>query len=217
MPQQSTNPAPLQLRLPELPEAAADYAVFDLETTGLQPATCQIIEIGWCVVRGGRTAQPRAVLVRCESGVPFVVQDLTGITPAMLAAQGVGLPEALDLFLADTAGLPLVGHNVLRFDMPFLEAACRATGRRAPARPLYRDTAAMYKAQRIGLRPRPGQDHWSFANEALDRRAPGVRFGLSVCCDALGIGRHGVTQHRAAGDVVLTQQLYHRLVLDGAY
>src|SRR5712692_6374987 len=111
MPQQSTNPASLQLCLPELPEAPANYAVFDLETTGLQPATCQIIEIGWCVVRDGRPAQPRAVLVRCESGVPFVVQNLTGITPAMLAAHGVDLADALDLFLADTAGMPLVGHN----------------------------------------------------------------------------------------------------------
>ena len=54
--------------------------------------------------------------------------------------------------------------------MHFLEAACRQTGRPAPARTRYRDTAALYKAHRLGLSPRDGQDHWSFASDALDRR-----------------------------------------------
>jgi DNA polymerase III epsilon subunit-like protein len=203
--------SPLQLRLEPAGDAGS-YAVFDLETTGLDPRTCQIIEIGWSVVRDHAVAQPRSLLVSCDTGVPTVVQNLTGITPAMLAAQGVPLAGALEEFFGETDGLALVGHNVLRFDMLFLEAACTALGRRAPARSRYRDTAALFKANRLGMRPRPAQDHWSFAVEALERRAPGVRYGLSLACQSLGITLDDATQHRAGGDVTLTQRLYARLV-----
>ncbi|MHB8575446.1 MAG: 3'-5' exonuclease [Dehalococcoidia bacterium] len=214
---QPTNPGQsLQLPLLELSAAAADYAVFDLETTGLHVTSCQIIEFGWCTVRNGRVGSAQSVLVSCATGVPAEIQALTGISSAMLHRDGRPLEEALDTFLDDTVGLPLVGHNVLRFDMQFIEAACRATSRIAPMRSRYRDTAALYKAHRLGMRPRAGQDHWSFAHQVLDLRAPGVRYKLGICCDTFGIQRAGVAQHRAAGDVSLTQQLYHHLLLVGS-
>ncbi len=203
----------VQLRLLDPQPDADSYAVFDLETTGLDHQTCQIIEIGWCVVRGGVVSPARSVLVSCPTPLPGIIQSLTGITDAMLLSEGVPLEEALHAFLVDTQDLPLVGHNVLRFDMLFLEAACRMANLTAPIRPRYRDTAALYKAKRLGMRPRPGQDHWSFAFEALDRPAPGVRYSLPVCCTELAIPLDGIVRHRAAGDVQITQQLYARLML----
>ena len=204
--------AAIQLRLPEVSPDATDYAVFDLETTGLHPASCQIIEIGWCVVRGKEPGPVRSLLVLCDGGVPHEIETLTGISSAVLEHEGIPLAEALGIFLAETRGLPLVGHNVLRFDMPFLEAACRKAGLNPPGRPRYRDTAALYKARCLGMTARPNQDHWSFAFQALDQRAPGVRYALHICCQELGISLDGVERHRAAGDVVITQQVYARLV-----
>jgi DNA polymerase III epsilon subunit-like protein len=130
----------------------------------------------------------------------------------MVEREGVPLVEALRSFLDATVGLPLVGHNVLRFDLRFVEAACHEAGLPAPSRSRYRDTAALYKAHRLGMLPRAGQDHWSFAMTAFERRAPRLRFGLTECCRELGIGHDGAVRHRAAGDVALTQRLYAVLV-----
>jgi len=207
-----TAPDPrLQLRLPEPVPDQHTYAVFDLETTGLNPRTCQIIEIGWCIVREGRAQPVRALLVRCDH-VPADVQALTGITPELLRRDGLPLDAALRTFLDEVADLPLVGHNVLHFDAPFIEAACRSIGLPPPHPSRYRDTAALYKASRLGMRPQPGQDHRSFALAALEVRAPGLKYNLSACCRALGIAPDGVTAHRAAGDVAITQRLYARLL-----
>ena len=200
----------VQLRLPELSPDAVSYAVFDLETTGLDANTSQIIEIGWCVVRNQLAGKPRALLVTCEGGVPPEIRRLTGISNEMLAADGQELGVALTSFLDETDGLPLVGHNVLRFDMLFVEPACRKAGKAPPARNRYRDTAALYRASRLGMSPRPRQDHWSFAAE--DRPAPGLRFALHVCCAELGISLDNVVRHRAEGDVQITQQLYAQLM-----
>jgi DNA polymerase III epsilon subunit-like protein len=152
----------------------------------------------------------RSLLVRCEA-VPPDVQALTGIDAGMLERDGVAEEQALGVFLAETRDLPLVGHNVLRFDMGFLEAGCEKTGLTAPHRSRYRDTAALYRAHFLQMRPRPGQDHWSFAFEALDRKAPGLRYSLEVCCRELAISGDGMRAHRAAGDVLVTQRLYARL------
>jgi DNA polymerase III epsilon subunit-like protein len=205
----------VQLPLPEAPADALDYAVFDLETTGLDATCCQIIEIGWCVVRSGRPAACRSLLVRCATGVPPEVQALTGISTELLERDGIPLGEALRAFLAETSDLPLVGHNVLRFDLRFLEAACGRATLPPPHRSRYRDTAALYRAWRLNLRPRPGQDHWSFAMEALDRRGPLFKYALGACCEAFGIALDGAPRHRAAGDVALTQRLYARLCAAG--
>lgn len=210
---QPTTAQAVQLALPEAQAAEDDYAVFDLETTGFDAASCQIIEVGWCVVRNGSPSPCRALLIRCPSGVPPAIQALTGITGEMLEREGVSLGQAMRSFLADTEGLPLVGHNVLRFDLRFLEAACRSVALPLPHRSRYRDTAALFRAHRLNLRPRPGQDHWAFAMEALDRRAPRVKFSLPVACEAFGISLADASRHRAGGDVLLTQRLYERLRL----
>ncbi len=201
----------LQLPLAQPPANTLNYVVFDLETTGLRPETDHVIEIGWCVVRDGVVAPVRSVLVQSPVPVPGEVQALTGISTELLAREAIALPAALARFFADCGDLPLVGHNVVRFDAFFLESACRRAGLVAPSRGRYRDTAALYKAQRLALQRRPGQDHWAFACETLDRPAPGLRYALARCCTAFGIPLDGVSRHRAAGDVQLTLQLYQRL------
>ena len=100
-----------------------DYTVIDLETTGLQTASDAIIEYGALRVRDGAPAEELSILVRCETPLPAVITELTGIRDAELQ-QGREEAEALETFLAFIGNDPLVGHNI-SFDMEFLRAACK--------------------------------------------------------------------------------------------
>ena len=99
----------------------ADYTVIDFETSGLSPASCEIIELAAVRVRGDRVSERFQTLVRPRVPVSSFISDLTGITNEMLESApplDVVLPAFLD-FLGDDV---LMGHNV-RFDLGFLEAA----------------------------------------------------------------------------------------------
>jgi DNA polymerase III epsilon subunit-like protein len=187
-----------------------DYAVWDLETTGLNPNRDVITELGWLRVIGGIPQEPHAILVNCGVPVPAEVAAITGITTDLLLDAGWTETVALGAFFADTADLPLVGHNILRFDANFLEAACRRVGIEPPHRRRYIDTAAEYKARCLGIR-RYDESYLLFAQRVLERRAPGLKYSLTHCCREYGIPTADVTAHRAGGDVVLTQRLYEKL------
>lgn len=100
------------------------YTVIDLETTGLHAETDQIIEYGALRVKGGEATERFSALVRCETKLPSKITALTGITDAMLQAQGQPPAQALDAFLRLIGRDKLVGHNIA-FDLEFLRAACR--------------------------------------------------------------------------------------------
>ena len=101
------------------------YAVVDLETTGLDCWNDLIIEIGVSVARPGRTPETDSVLVRVDRPLPQQIVRLTGISDGDLSARGIIIDEALAWFVERTAGLPLVGHNIVRFDRAFLLEAAR--------------------------------------------------------------------------------------------
>ena len=103
-----------------------NYTVIDLETTGLQTASDAIIEYGALRVRDGAPAEELSILVRCETPLPAVITELTGIRDADLQ-QGREAAEALKAFLEFIGNDPLVGHNI-SFDMEFLRAACKRQG-----------------------------------------------------------------------------------------
>ena len=108
-----------------------NYTVIDLETTGLQTASDAIIEYGALRVRDGATAEELSILVQCETPLPAVITELTGIQDADLQ-QGKEAEEALKAFLEFIGNDPLVGHNI-SFDMEFLRAACKRQGLPIPA------------------------------------------------------------------------------------
>lgn len=107
------------------------YTVIDLETTGLQAASDAIIEYGAQRVRDGAPAEELSILVQCETPLPAVITELTGLRDEDLQ-QGMEERAALEQFLAFIGNDPLVGHNI-SFDMEFLRAACRRQGLPAPA------------------------------------------------------------------------------------
>ncbi len=105
--------------------------VVDVETTGLSPASSEIIEIGAVRVAGGVVGETFQALVRPSGSIPKDVSLLTGITMDMLSDCPT-MEQVLPSFLSFIAGSPLAGHNV-SFDLDFLRAACDEHGYDFPA------------------------------------------------------------------------------------
>ena len=113
-----------------------EYVAFDLETTGLDPRSDAIIEIGAVRMRGGEVVDKFASFAQPGHPLGAKTVSLTGITDEMLV--GAPSPEAaVDSFLDWVGDLPLVAHNA-EFDTGFIRAYCRRSGRNFD--PLYFDT-----------------------------------------------------------------------------
>ena len=92
--------------------------IVDLETTGGDPATDRITEIGAVKVRGGEVLGEFATLVDPERSIPPQIVTLTGIDQAMVS-DAPRIAEVLTSFIEFARGSILVAHNA-RFDMGFL-------------------------------------------------------------------------------------------------
>lgn len=157
-------------RRPTAPAArpTGGYAVVDLETTGLSPASDQILEIG--LVHLDATGAPLrrwSTLVRPAPGADGRLHvgptAIHGLSPADLADAPV-MADVADLLARDLAGRVVVAHNA-RFDLGFLAAALRATGHLAP-----------------GARvPRLCTMEWARHYMAVRSRR------LTTCCEAAGV------------------------------
>jgi len=111
------KPDPELLRLLGLEE----FVALDLETTGLDPARAEIIELGAVRFSGGAPQERFSSLIRPEGEVPLKILELTGIaTEALKRAPSLEavLPQALGFI----AGERVVAHKA-EFDRAFLEAA----------------------------------------------------------------------------------------------
>lgn len=200
-------------------EFAEAYVVFDVETSGLGPEHDHILEIAWRKVINGIEGPVLSFLTDPGPALTAIdpkVTAVNGLTLERVRTQGVPLAYALQRLLTAAGDLPLVGHNVFRFDAPFLRATLdRASGPvktgSAWARSviLY-DTAAVYKAHKLGEIPVVGESHRDFALRVLDIRTKGLRYNLQEVCTQLGVGE-GLTFHRAKGDVEATTRAFQAL------
>lgn len=104
-------------------------AVIDTESTGVNPSTARIIEIGLAIYDVPRRAVLELYSTLCELPpkveLPPQITTLTGITQADLDEFGVPLPDAL-LQVATICALHrverLAGHNARGFDAPLISA-----------------------------------------------------------------------------------------------
>ena len=101
-----------------------DAAVaLDFETTGYNPKTCEIIEIGAVLVVDG-VSHDFEQLVKITTPVPTKVVQLTGITDLDLEVQGTCLIKALlsfkDFVYSRCEHPVFIGHNILRYDLPIV-------------------------------------------------------------------------------------------------
>ncbi|HEY7348019.1 MAG TPA: exonuclease domain-containing protein [Ktedonobacterales bacterium] len=101
-----------------MPRGAPIRVSIDLETTGLQAETDNIIEIAAVKFRGAEVLGRFQTFVATNRSIPFRVQRLTGITATDLqdAPRFEAVAPSLSAFLGKA---PLVGHSV-PFDAAFL-------------------------------------------------------------------------------------------------
>ena len=160
-----------------------DYCVIDLEMTGLNPQTDQVIEVGAARVRGGKVVATMGELCACKRPLPDRIVELTGITDAMLAGKR-DVDAVLADFLAFIVEDVIVGHN-LSFDYRFLKQWC------------------INKKEKLSLK---SVDTLKIARALL----PGEQSKkLEDLCNYFGIKRENA--HRALDDVLETVEVMERL------
>lgn len=99
-----------------------NYTVIDLETTGLNVESDEIIEYGALRVRDGVPVERFGVLVHIDGKIPKNITELTGIKDTDLLS-GMEPLQALQAFLDFVGKDILLGQHV-SFDMDFLRNAC---------------------------------------------------------------------------------------------
>lgn len=103
-----------------------NYVAIDIETTGLNPTSDDIIEIGAVRIVNGEEEETFHRFVARSGTLSSEIQELTGITDDMLKdapSAEVVLPELLK-FIGDDV---IVAHN-LTFDASFLQQKCEDIG-----------------------------------------------------------------------------------------
>jgi DNA polymerase III epsilon subunit-like protein len=186
--------------------------VFDFETTGLDPVNCKILEIGALKVIDGKEDEQFTRLINWGVPVPEEITKLTGITQQEIDEKGIDPQTAKAEFKEFIGALPLVGHNIRNFDLLFLERFFDWTSEDwEDYRHNYVDTAAMYKAKKLGAERRWNESFDDFVVRVMNIRAYGVKFNVGIACEELQIDKTGLTQHRAMADVILTNEIYKKL------
>lgn len=94
------------------------YVLLDLETTGGNPVHDRITEVAAVRMEGGQEMARWSTLVNPGTSIPPFIQNLTGITNAMVL-EAPGFAEVAPRLLDMLEGAVLVAHNV-RFDHGFL-------------------------------------------------------------------------------------------------
>ncbi len=97
------------------------YVSIDLETTGLNPKTDKIIEVGMVKVVRGERRESLSMLVNPGRRLEERIVELTGLSDRDLEGEPY-IEEILPEVLRFIGELPLLGHSVL-FDYSFLKRA----------------------------------------------------------------------------------------------
>jgi len=107
-----------------------EFIAFDLETTGIQPKTDAIVEIGAVRFTGTKPGESFSTLVNPGRPIPPGASAVNGITDDMVA-DSPDVQTVLGDFADFCGDLPLVAHNA-PFDYKFLLKAVDEHKARAP-------------------------------------------------------------------------------------
>jgi DNA polymerase III subunit epsilon len=166
------------------------YIVLDIETTGLDPKCEEILEIGAVKVVDGRIVEEFNQLIRPTKVISDFITNLTGITNEMVEDEAL-----IDVVLADfikfIGDTPcLIGHNIDRFDLPFIQMKVKECGLYLPVE------------QTI--------DTITLAKLAISREMIGS-YRLDALCQHFQIDN--IARHRAMGDVYATYELFQKYLV----
>jgi DNA polymerase-3 subunit epsilon len=105
---------------------APAFVIFDLETTGLSPDGCEIIQIAATRFQSGQVVAGDSFFSYCRPSQPIsrFISDYTGITDRDVrdAPRPIDVLEQFSRFVGNSV---IMAHNGHRFDVKFLEATCR--------------------------------------------------------------------------------------------
>ena len=164
---------------------SSGFAALDIETTGLSPSFCGIVEIAALKVLPDGTVEAFQTLVNPRCFIPRAVTAIHGITDDMVrgqpTAEGVA-PQLLEF----VGTMPLVLHNA-PFDMGFLNPLIKSLG-------LQWSSPALFDTLPLSRKAFPGLRSYSLEN-------------LSRFFD-FDAGGH----HRALADCRYCAQLFQRIL-----
>jgi exodeoxyribonuclease X len=175
----------------------ATFVVIDTETTGLDTASDELVEVAAAVYERGGSANPLAMfatLVRPEKTIPPDVSAIHHLRNCdlVVAPRPATVLVALEAFIARQApDSVLVAHN-LAFDLPFLTRA---------------DEEGTL-AKRPALCTRRLAQH--LVTDAPTYKNQGLRYYFDLEVDTFGI-----MPHRALADVLVTGAVLQHLFLMG--
>lgn len=200
------------------------YVVWDLETTGLDPKTCKIVEVAALIVKNGEVVDQYTAILNHGIDIPEQASNVHGITTEKAKAEGIDPAKAIKTLVDiidgyGTDGMCNVTHNGHKFDIPFLLQTIEDLKVTTFPGFEYRiwsngiDTAVLTKAQKLEM-PRKWNETFSeYAQRVMSVRAKGVYFNIKQCCEDFGIDQTKVTLHRAGGDVEMTNEIYKKITV----
>jgi len=103
--------------------SSLEFCVIDLETTGGNPETEKIIEVGMVKIENRKITEERSFLVNPQKDIPDFVQKLTGIRKADVE-HAPKIEEVINEIIQFIGSSILVAHNT-SFDIPFLNGVLK--------------------------------------------------------------------------------------------
>jgi DNA polymerase III epsilon subunit family exonuclease len=157
------------------------FVIFDLETTGLSPDGCEIIQIAATRFRNGEVVSGDSFFSFCRPGQPIsrFIADYTGITDWHVrdAPRPIEVLEQFSKFVGDSV---IMAHNGHRFDIKFLESTCAR--------------------HRVKIRTVESIDTISFSKQ-LFGTTRGTGHSLDRVMERLGLSASKYKRHDARGDI----------------
>lgn len=180
---------------PEIYDALGlpSFVALDLETTGLDAVSDEVIEIGAARVESGKVTETFSHLVKIRGELPLHIARITGIREQDLRNQPF-LHELLPDLIDWINGAPILGHNI-PFDIGFLDEYLTA------------QQTLFHKGRPLGPLRNPRLDTLILARAILPRLK---NHRLETLIQFFEIETNAV--HRALDDVFSEIQLFDRLL-----
>lgn len=203
------------------------YVVWDLETSGLDPKTCKILEIGCMVVDEGKTVLERSWLLNHGIQLSEEITNITGIDNALIDKEGLDPKAVMHEFFAilQPKGKPTpdnLTHNGIRFDIPFLVEQSRQMYQTTEGRiaeleqSLFShaiDSAVFVKAGKMSLERYWNESFREYADRVMAIKAYCVKYNVALCVEEMQIPKpEDKEYHRALGDVYFTNEIYKQII-----
>ena len=154
------------------------FAFVDVETTGIDPSTCAVVEVACQIVEAGQVVTTFESLVDPGCAIPPFVTAIHGIDDTMVAGKPL-LHELAPVLLDHCRGAVVVAHNAA-FDRRFLPF----------------------------LAGHPSACSWRLASRVVPEAPNHKNQTLGAFFGVRDPQLHGRRSHRALADVIVTRHVF---------